>query len=186
MLCTDFRRGGLCSRWRHEFRRGHQRRGSCKSESMRGCFAAKPPLPRVFRTQRQLPQHCLSCNHTRSRTWRHVSIVQPDWGARTDCIRVRWETFLRTFCSAVSTESEGNQRGGNSKRLRTLDLLLNLPYMVKEGLQQWHSGEKEWRRPPGGPGGGSKKNYSDDLSQRAGEEKQLKLGRRLRLHGAVG
>lgn len=122
----------------------------------------------------------------RSRTWRHVSIVQPDWGARTACISVRWETFLRTFCSAVSTESEGNQRGGNSKRLRTLDLLLNLPYMVKKGLRQWHSGEKDRRRPPGGPGGGSKKNYSDDLSRREGEEKQLKLGRRLRLHDAGG
>lgn len=31
-----------------------------------------------------------------------------------------------------------------------------------------------------------KKNYSDDLSQREGEEKQLKLGRRLRLHGSGG
>lgn len=152
MLCTDFRRGGLCSRWRHEFRRGHQRRGSCKSESMRGCFAAKPPLPSGLPdTATAAPALPVMQSH-RSRTWRHVSIVQPDWGARTACISVRWETFLRTFCSAMSTESEGNQRGGNSKRLRTLDLLLNLPYMVKKGLEEmafWRKGSEAAARRPG-------------------------------------
>lgn len=148
----------------------------------------KRPLPRVFRTQRQLPQHCphaitpiqSPAAHFYCSAW----LGRPNWLQQRQVGDLPPDFLFRR----VDRKRRKSARR-KLERLRTQDLLLNLPYMVKKGLRQWHSGKKDWRRPPGGPGWWikkKKKNYSDDLSQREGEEKQLKLGRRLRLHGSGG
>lgn len=84
-----------------------------------------------------------------------VSIVQPDWGA----LQQRQVGDLPAdllFRGVDRKRRKSAQR--KLKRLHTPDLLLNLPYMVKKGLQQWHSGEKASRRPARQPGWWIKKN----------------------------
>lgn len=135
----------------------------------------KRPLPRVFRTQRQLPRHCphaiTPIQNLAAHFYCSAWLGRPNWLHQQ---RQVGDLPLDFLFRRVDRKRRKSARR-KLKRLRTLDLLLNLPYMVKKGLQQWHSGEKDWRRPPGGPGGGSKKLQRWPQPERGGR-KTAKIG----------